>query len=72
MIDTLKKQSIDGNDVVSWTPWSDCSKTCGVGIRERHSLCGGGQPCGITMHESEECTVHENCCKSIFSKFLLL
>ena len=63
-IDTLSKHGdYDRHNVISWTPWSDCSKTCGVGITERHSICKGEQPCGMTMHEFEECTIQRDCCK---------
>ncbi len=45
-----------------WTTWSDCSETCGGGIRMKTRQCtnpppsGTGQPCQGSTSEVEKCS----------------
>jgi len=38
-----------------WTRWSDCSTTCGPGVRERHRQVSGDHKCIGAFKEEEEC-----------------
>ena len=50
----------------SWTAWSSCSVTCGVGTRARSRECNnpapqnGGQECGGLATDDETCQ-KDNC-----------
>jgi len=39
----------------SWTGWSDCSTTCGPGVKERHRQVTGDHKCIGAFKEEEEC-----------------
>lgn len=40
---TLCCSPVDGQWSV-WTPWGDCSVTCGVGLQSRYRFCPSLQP----------------------------
>ena len=46
----------------SWLPWSDCSNSCGTGIRSRYKKCWvKGGSCDRSLKEVEECESYEGC-----------
>ncbi|KAM4677962.1 LOW QUALITY PROTEIN: SCO-spondin-like [Discoglossus pictus] len=59
---------VDG-DWSEWTPWSDCSVTCGGGIQNRYRFCsdpppsGSGLPCEGPDREEQPCNL-ELCSES--------
>ncbi|XP_063781355.1 SCO-spondin-like [Pseudophryne corroboree] len=64
----LACQAVNGN-WSQWTPWSDCSSTCGGGFQNRYRFCtepapsGGGSPCEGPDREEEPCNL-EHCPES--------
>ncbi|XP_030052234.1 SCO-spondin [Microcaecilia unicolor] len=46
-----------------WTPWSQCSATCGIGLQSRYRFCtdpppsGSGKPCFGPDHENQPCNI---------------
>ncbi|KAJ8300021.1 hypothetical protein KUTeg_021540 [Tegillarca granosa] len=51
-----------------WSSWSECSKTCDLGYRERSRTCNialyGGQPCVGDNAQLDECYIQP--CSSKF------
>lgn len=44
-----------------WTPWTPCSKFCGIGIKQRNRSCiPAGSSCGNYRQEQRACGV-ANC-----------
>ena len=49
----------------SWSPWGDCSVTCGGSIKQRYRLCNdpepsnGGADCEGEAVEVEECNTQK-------------
>ncbi|CAH1773844.1 unnamed protein product [Owenia fusiformis] len=45
--------------LMTWSPWSDCSLTCGGGVQNRSRECHGpfynGQDCNETLSDSQAC-----------------
>ena len=58
--------SVDG-DFTSWSGWSNCSRTCGVGNQERTRSCtsppqrGEGKNCNGSERESRPCNITLTC-----------
>ncbi|KAJ8310680.1 hypothetical protein KUTeg_012545, partial [Tegillarca granosa] len=57
---------IDGG-LSQWQKWSDCSKTCSVGVQMRIRFCNnpapqyGGKNCSGKLVETRNCTLNETC-----------
>lgn len=58
--------TVDGG-FSKWQNWSDCSKTCSVGVQMRIRFCNnpvpqyGGQNCTGKFVETRNCTLNETC-----------
>ncbi|CAH1780949.1 unnamed protein product [Owenia fusiformis] len=66
---TMPTTSPDGNEIPTidggwsyWKPWSDCSTTCGGGVRSRVRTCTGPEPsgegliCSGSSRQTEACS----------------
>ena len=65
---------VDGN-WSDWFNWLECSVSCGEGIRTRKRTCTspipmGGEYCGGTPYEFEECNTDP--CSDVTSKWVFL
>ena len=58
-----------------WTEWSDCTKSCGGGVKERDRACtnpfpsGGGKDCTSLGKSNERVQCNKQACK--IGKYLL-
>ncbi|XP_075117575.1 SCO-spondin-like [Leptodactylus fuscus] len=58
----LTCDAVDGSWSV-WTPWSECSASCGGGFQNRYRFCtepspsGGGSPCEAPDREEQPCSL---------------
>ena len=55
---------VNGN-FTEWSPWTNCTESCGGGTRERNRTCNnpkpqhGGLNCVGPHYANESCNVHE-------------
>ena len=51
-----------------WSPWTDCSKTCNNGHRDRQrkrNIGNGNSPCDLPLFETQDCN-SEICLGKVF------
>lgn len=52
-----------GCEWTPWSSWSDCTKTCGTGIRERVREWTTGGPCDLEGENRETDFCEDICCE---------
>lgn len=63
--------------VSDWSQWSECSRTCGKGRRERRRLIkveaqNGGEACPTKLVQRRKCRKNKPCCKCSLPFFTIV